>query len=75
MTEPYTSRDVAVILGITESGVRKLVQRGALTPERPGRRPLRFTRDHVQQVQVCRLGAGHLAFVRSVYAEVDGMLG
>lgn len=44
-----TSHDVASQLGVTETALRKMVERGQLTPIRANARPLRFQRDEVER--------------------------
>jgi excisionase family DNA binding protein len=40
-----TTSQVANLLGVSEAAVRKMVERGTLVPNRPGAKPLRFTRE------------------------------
>lgn len=49
-----SSDEAAVLLGITTTGVRRLVMRGQLTPLTPGARPLEFVEDDVIGLQVRR---------------------
>jgi excisionase family DNA binding protein len=49
-----TSAEVAVQLGVSHAYVKVLVQRGKLTPLRPGAKPLRFTREQIDSYRADR---------------------
>jgi predicted site-specific integrase-resolvase len=49
-----TTPEVAAALGIEDSGVRSLVARGHLHPDRRNARPMRFRTEDVYDLQVAR---------------------
>lgn len=54
MSEILTTADAAAMLGITEQGVRKLVERGCLEPLSRGARPLSFWVSDVAELEFQR---------------------
>lgn len=62
-----TTSETAAELGIGESGVRMLVQRGQLAPVRPGAKPLRFRESEVWRLQQQRARADERARVEAAY--------
>lgn len=56
-----TTEEAAAILGMTEAGVRKLAERGRLTPVRAEARPLRFREDDVHAYATTRTTASDAA--------------
>ena len=65
------SEQVASLLGVTTSAVRKMVQRGLLRPERRGARPLTFCLDEVWRVERERAGQERIEFARDIWSQVD----
>jgi len=69
-----TTTEVAHRLRLTTGAVRKLVQRGTLTPVRPGARPLRFQEADIWRLERARLTEIRRTEIRDTYAEVDAVL-
>lgn len=69
-----TITEAAAELGISPAGVRKLVQRGRITPIEPGAHPLRFHAIAVFDLQVQRRTPQERAQHDAIYAEVDAVL-
>lgn len=69
-----TSAEAAEALGITTTLLRKLVERGRITPIRPGARPLKFHVADVYDLQIARRTAAERAWHNALWAEIDRVL-
>lgn len=68
-----TTHEVAVILGIGDSGVRELARRRVLVPIRRGARPLKFRALDVERVRIARESQAARDEVADVWAAADAL--
>ena len=66
--------DAATALDISTTHLRKLVQRGIITPIRAGARPLRFHTGDVYRLQVARRTPEQVRWHDTLWAQVDSLL-
>ena len=69
-----TSGEAAAVLGIRGDHLRKLVQRGRITPVQPGARPLEFWAKDVYDLQVLMRTPSQVAEHDALWAEFDRVL-
>lgn len=69
-----TTAEAAAILGLSEAGVRKLVQRHHLHPMRHGAHPLLFPALDVERLAASRLSPKTLAAINAAHDEADALL-
>ncbi len=69
-----TSAEAAEVLGVNAPALWKLVERGRLTPIRPGAKPLTFWAADVYELQVQRRTKAEIAEHDALWAEVDRLL-